>query len=165
MTAVRRSLCLNMLRSDAPLQMCLCKVVTLVYLTDAGRIVFANNPVNLKKNLLGEADEREKCFINRNFMTIFPFWHHTSAAKTSVICSTVGSRSLYLKMIFNCFLSLLPHLGETGADFSKTWSIRQNELPLKEGEFHFFLYFKHVERWFERTLSDVWLYFCPNILY
>ena len=37
------SLCLNILSFDAPLQLCIYKVVTLVYLTDAGQIVFANN--------------------------------------------------------------------------------------------------------------------------
>lgn len=66
------SLCLNILSFDAPLQLCIYKVVTLVYLTDAGQTVFANNSFFKKRkkkhvlNHMGEAGEREKCFIHQN---------------------------------------------------------------------------------------------------
>lgn len=135
---VCRSLCLNILSSDALLQLCI-KSCDTGYLTDTGQIVFANNSK--------PPGGRQLIYFLK-----YPLWHQLQTA--SIICSAVESTFLYLMIFFSRFLSVLPHLCKLVADFSRNSNIKQQKNAVKGGNNYFFWYFKCLESWIERTLSD-----------
>ena len=73
---------------------------------------------------------------------------------SSIVCSTVGSRSLYVINDFSCVLSFLPHTIKTVANFIRyIWNIKQIKTPQKKNSSTFDGITSVLED--ECTLSDV----------